>query len=341
MTNFKRLFLILCLIAGAGQTRADETPAGVELRDYTGWSAIYLNATEIPVQAVIIPATGGRVAHFSLNGENIFYENPATAGKTMGGTEENFWLGGYQCDVGPYTRRIPAHLRLTQEGGSWSAKRDFAASANSAPDSVTGVEIDKSFVLAPDTGELGVMQTMRNISKTNVSYCLWDRTLCKGGGFVFFPLNEKSRFKAGWSQLRRANGRDFYDGNKPDSLQARVMDGVLVVQATGGVTQLGADSTAGWIAYTLGKLLFVKYFPWRDGGNYSDGGNTVEVYFDQRAVELSPLSPEVNLAPGKEYGFPEKWVLLALPKEAATWDEVRQLARKIPAPPIWDAPSGK
>jgi hypothetical protein len=314
----------------------DELPAGIELRDYTGWPGIFINAVETPVQAVIVPSIGARVVHFSLNGENILFENPATAGKTMtADNPEDLWLGGYQCDVGPHTRGLPRHLQLLQEGGQWNLlKGGFAAHAGGAPDCNVGVVIDKDFVLAPDTGELGIMQRMRNVSTNDVSWCLWDRTLCKGGGFAFFPLNKKSRFKAGWSQQQHANGRDYYDGDKPGALQVRILDGVLVVTAAGDVTRLGADSTAGWIAYARGKLLFVKYFPWFAHGDYSDGGNTVEVYFDQRAVELSPLSPETKLAPGREYTFPEKWLLIPLAKEVNTWEDARKLVRKIPPSPF-------
>ena len=327
--------LFVCGAAGAV-----DLPAGVEFRDYTGWpQCIFLNATETPVQAVIVPAVGGRLVHFSLNEENVLYENPATEGRTMGASQEELWFGGYQCDIGPPGRGLPSHLQLVQGRNGWDLKGGFAAHVTGLPDPGLGIVIEKNFLLAPDTGELGVMQRMRNISDKDVSYSLWDRTLCKKGGFVFFPLNKKSRFPAGWSQ-RHLAGRDYYagehayfDGVHPNVLQARVLDGVLVVAASGDVTQLGADSMAGWIAYARGKLLFVKYFPCIARGNYSDGGNTVEVYFDQRAVELSPLSPEIKLAPGQDYIFPEKWLLIPLRKEVTTWEEARKLVRKIrPSP---------
>jgi hypothetical protein len=323
----------ICLGSLVGRTA--ELPAGLELREYTGWDqSIFINATETPVQAVIVPAVGGRLVHFSLNGENILFENAAARGKIMAAGQEQLWLGGYQCDVGPQGRGLPAHLQLLQGRDDWDAKGNFAAHVTSLPDAELGIVIEKDFLLAPDTGELGIMQRMRNVSNKDVSYSLWDRTLCKGGGYVFFPLNKNSRFPAGWSQRRHADGRDYYDGAHPSALQARVLDGVLLVAAAGDVTQIGADSMAGWIAYTRGKLLFVKYFPCFAHGNYSEGGNTVEVYFDQRAVELSPLSPETKLAPGKELDFPEKWLLIALPKEAANWEEARKLVRKIPATPF-------
>jgi hypothetical protein len=313
----------------------EDLPAGVEVRPYTGWDpSIFLNATERPVEAVIVPAVGGRVVHFSLKGENILLENPSAQGRTMDETGRELLLGGYECDVGPRPPGTQPHSELIQGRHGWTLKGDFAAHVNSMPDVDLGVVVEKDFLLAPDTGDLGVMQRMRNVSEKEVSYFLRDRTICRGGGFILLPLNKHSRFKAGWSQRRHVNGRTFYDGAHPSAIQAKVLDGVLVVSAVGDVTEIAADSMAGWIAYARGRLLFVKYFQCSPGGRYSEGGNTVEAYFDQRAVELSPLSAETKIAPGQEMSFAEKWTLTDLPHEVTTWDEARRLVRKIPPSPF-------
>ncbi len=322
------MVVALCRVAGA----AELLPAGVEVKNYSGWNeSIYLDATEKPVRAVVVPAVGGRVARFSLAGENILFENPASLGRTLGSSQEELWLGGAQCDVGP--PGLPPHPALLEGRYGWDLK-DFSAHVTSEPDRDLGVVLEKNFVLAPDTGDLGVVQRVRNISQDNLTRSLVDRTICPGGGFIFFPLNKQSRFPAGWSQRRVVDGNVIYDGDHPDAFQVRVLDGVLVVSAVGDVTALGADTMAGWIAYTRGKILFVKYFPCFGRGRYSNGGNTVEIYFNQRAVELSPRSPETTLAPGQSYAFPEQWTLIELKKEARTWEEARKLVKKIPKSPF-------
>jgi hypothetical protein len=60
----------------------------------------------------------------------------------------------------------------------------------------------------------------------------------------------------------------------------------------------------------------------------------VEVYFDRRATELNPLSPEISLDPGDSLIFPEKWVLIPLDKEVTTAEEARKLVPKIPPTPF-------
>jgi hypothetical protein len=314
---------------------ADELPAGVEARTYTGWAnCIYLNASETPVQVVVAPAVGGRIVHYSLNGQNILFENTANQGATLGANPADLWLGGYQCDAGPPSRHLPAHWQLCEGPQRWKSDALFSAKVFSAPDAALGVAIDKDFVLAGDTGELGLVQRLRNVSDKEVSYCLIDRTLCKGGGFVFFPLNKKSRFKAGWSQWRETGSKKFYDGDSPGFSQARVLEGVLVAQTGENATRFGADSDAQWIAYARGRLLFVKYFLYSPRGAYGDGGNSVEVYFDRQVTELDPLSPETKLAAGQSFIFPEKWALLPLDKEVTTMEEARKLVPTIPPPPF-------
>jgi hypothetical protein len=322
-----------CLSLHAAET--NELPAGVETRTYTGWpNSIYLNASETPVQVVIVPSVGGRIVHYSFNGQNILFENTARQGATLLNSSGDLMLGGYQCDLGPDSRHLPAHWPLSEGPARWKSDAIFSANVIGAPDTNLGVAIDKDFVLDGDTGEMGLTQRLRNTSGQEVSYSLIDRTACKGGGFVFFPLNKKSRFKAGWSQWRETAGKKFLDGDSPNVLDARVMDGVLIAQTGANVTRFGADSDAEWIAYVRGNLLFVKYYLYSPDQSYPDGGNTVEVYFDRRLTELDPISPETKLAPGQSFIFPEKWTLIPLPKEVTTMEEARKLVALIPPPPF-------
>ena len=340
MQNLVRNFLwaavlFEAVLVSARAAETNDLPKGVEVRPYTGWAeSVFLNAAERPVQAVVVPAIGGRIVHFSLDGQNILFENAASQGKTLAESKGGFWVGGYQCDAGPEIRGLEAHQGLFSGPHHWRPQGDFSIRTHSEMDRYLGVRIEKDLVLDPESGDLGLTQRMVNDSAHTVSYCLWDRTLCKGGGFAFFPLNKKSRFKSGWSIRVKAGEQLMYEGNQPYSPKVEVADGILVAEASGEDTKVGADSDAGWVAYTRGKLLFVKYFPYTAAGNYSDGGNSVEVYFDQRVAELEPISPEMKLQPGQNFTFPDKWTLIALDKEVATPDEERKLVKRIPPSPF-------
>jgi hypothetical protein len=336
------LFSLWALAAIYPSWAADIPPSpydGVQLKTYLGWeNSLVLNASG--VEAIIVPAIGGRITQYSLNGENVIFESPGSAGKTLAYTKTNFWVGGYQCDIGPEIRGIPDHKNLWM--GLWrgQATKDYMVSVMSEPDATVGLQMEKEILIEPGTGDLGITQRMKNISDKETGFCLWDRTLCKGGGFALLPLNKRSRFKAGWSIRRTIDEKYVYDGNKPHSPRVKILNDVLVARTGGEATKVGADSDAGWIAYVRGKLLFVKYFPYFANRNYSDGGNSVELYFDQQVSELEPLSPEIELKPGESYAFPEKWTLVELEKEVSTFEEARKLVKKVPPSPFNRSPAG-
>ena len=312
-------------------------PAGTAKIQYGGWT----NCFEIKggdCRAVVVPGVGGRILHYSVNGENVLYENPTLFGDTLH-NRSNFWVGGYQLDLGPELRGIPDHKWLWQ--GVWNARasRLFTVYTVSDPEMSVGVQLEKEIVIDPDTGDIGLTQRMRNIVNSDVSFCLWDRTLCKGGGFGIFPLNKKSRFKAGWAKREGDKVPDFrYNGENPKDARVKVIDGVLVAEAKAlpdsPNMKIGADSDAGWIAYARGKILFVKYFPYTRDGNYTDGGNSVEFYCNDRGAELEPVSPEVKLKSGENYSFPEKWTLIELDKEVTSHEQARALVKRIPKSPF-------
>lgn len=307
----------------------------LQVKPYRDWpGSIFLYSPENRVQAVIAPAVGGRLVRFSLGEDNILLEHESAFGKTTANTTTNFTVGGYQCDLGPEIRGLPDHQNLWQGSYHSTVQPNNLVRLSSETNAATGIVLEKEILMAPDTGDLGLVQRMRNAGQDETHFCLWDRTLVQGGGFALVPLNPKSRFKARWS-MRRKNGQQYsYDGDAPASTQVKILGDVLIAQAVGDETKLGADSDAGWIAYARGRMLFVKYFPVTPKANYSDGGNTVELYFNPRFAELEPLSPEVNLKPGEKYEFPEKWILIPLEKEAFTFEAARKLVKKIPPSPF-------
>ena len=334
---FFSFLVAFCLAGSLTLPSAVEAPAqpakGVTVRTFRGWQdSLFMEASG--VLAVVVPGIGGRIAHYSVGGENIIFEDPSSYGKTLGNTTTNFWVGGYQCDLGPEIRGIPEHEALWKGLYRWQVPREFTVRVSSERDVNVGVQMEKEILIEPGSGDLGLTQTMRNISDQDVAYCLWDRTLCRNDGFALIPLNRKSRFKAGWSLRRTIDGRYEYDGNSPQSPNVKVSRGLLVARCAGPATKIGADSDAGWIAYVRGRLLFVKYFPYVADGRYTDGGNSVELYFDSRVAELEPLSPEIKLGPNETYSFPEKWTLIELKEEVLTFDAARALAKRIPPSPF-------
>lgn len=330
-----RFTALLAVLTAPNALRSADSvyPAGTEVGDYAGWkSAVTLANGE--VRAVIVPEAGGRVLRYGLHRENILWENTELAGMSAAELKGRS-AGGYQIDIGPELRGMPPHPDLWAGEYAWHIPGPYSARVTSKADPVAGVQIIKEFTMDPDRGDLGILQTLKNTSGETVSYCLWDRTLCLNSGFAIIPLNRNSRFKNKWAlRVKDTDGRWQYDGNAKAPREVQVIKNHLIVRCQGPATKVGADSTEGWIAYVRGKLLFVKFFPYYPAGNYTDGGCSVEVYFDERFGELEPLSPEVELKPGESYTFPEKWVLIELDEMVNTPEQAQRVVRKIPRSPF-------
>jgi len=309
-------------------------PPGTSVAPFAEWeTAVSLDNGE--ARAVMVPAAGGRILRYSLHSENLLYLDPALHGKTLKSLNGAWAHGGYQADIGPELRGMPDHPGLWWGEYSWHIRGPYSVRVSSPNDPDTGVQLIKEVTMDPDTGDLGIVQTIRNHSREPVKYCVWDRTLCLNTGFAIVPLNRRSRFANGWAlRVKDAAGRWQYDGDAPAPREVEVIRDHLVVRCQGPATKVGLDSDAGWVAYVRGHLMLVKYFPFVPGGNYSDGGCSVEIYFDERVAELEPLSPEVELKPGATYDFPEKWMLVELDKVVVTAKDAQRAARRIRQSPF-------
>lgn len=303
--------------------------APVESRTFTyrGWGgSIELTAGDH--RLIVVPELGGRILHYSFEGGDILFENKGNDGKRYSRIKNWFPAGGYQLDIGPELGNPPGHneLWLGEEKVSQAGPGRLRLTSPDSPGA--GVRLEKDIMLRPD-GVLEVNQRMTNVSGKAVSYCLWDRTLTKSGGILVARVNPKSRYRAGWSLFD--GKRKQYLGDSPSLPNADVIDGMLVVSSPPekGWVKIGLDSDGGWVAYVWKGLLFVKTFPYSAKGPYTDGGNSLEVFMNKDVTELEPLSPEVKLAPGESYEFPETWILTPLDREVSTRAQAAGLRGRI------------
>lgn len=114
--NHKFIFSILLLITGTSSLSSKV----VVLNEYRGWS----NCIEISnagTRVVISPQSGGRVLCYSVENENILFEDREFDGYLL----ENFrkdrhWPDGARFDIGP--EAIPGKLRDEPFMGVWDYK---------------------------------------------------------------------------------------------------------------------------------------------------------------------------------------------------------------------------
>jgi hypothetical protein len=324
---------IVAALASCSGERTARVPPQVRVEPHlTADLGVYLEAPDAKIVAVAVPQSAGRIVHYGLDGRNILW-NPDRNGQLQA-------AGGYGLDLGP-ERTIARHPVIWEQKHLWAKLGTNVVTLTSERDPAVGMRISKQLVMDGATGALDVLQRMTNVSEKEQSYCFWDRTLCKAGGYTIIPLNPRSRFPAKWVIGRRkvVDGKVDpywweYNGNDPSHPGIRVIDGMAVAKSIGQEQKIGADSDAGWIAYIHERLLFVKYYPYFPDGKYIDNGLSVAHYFNERLAELEPLSPEATLRPEGEYLFPERWTLTRLDRDVTTPEEARAVAAKIPPSPF-------
>lgn len=310
---------------------------GVTPTTFNGWSnALLLESRDAESKAVIVPGIGGRVMSYGLRGENLLWVNPDAAGKTPASGGGDFQPGGFACDVGPEVAGVPPHPNLLTGPFEASPKRPYTVLLKGAKEESIQVEFEKEVVFDPANGDLGFVHRMKNTGERDSAFCFAHRIACKPGGFVLLPLNKRSRFAAGWSMRRDASAgnRASYDGETPTSDSVQILDGVLVAQTGRGSARIGADSDGQWVAYVVGRDLFIVHFPIYSSAVYSEGGNTVTVAWNEQFTEIQPLSPEARLRSRKSYDFPMKWSIMELPAAVTTPEQARALVDKIPGSPF-------
>lgn len=314
--------------------RYSDGAQGVQVINYNGWeNSILIEAYEAEVELVIVPAIGGRIMRYELYGESILYENKNAYGLTLDDGGNPFFAGGYQFDIGPESRDYPASVQIWL--GKWQVVKtgDYSVHLRSMADPKSSVQLEKEILVDPENGEVGIVQRIKNIGDRELDFSHWDKTVCRGGGFIVMPLSKSSKFPAGWSLRHKIENLYVYDGVKPSTPTVKVLGKYVVAKAGDEPIKIGSDSEDGWIAYILGSTMFVKYFPVEKNGNY-EGGNVCFAFLSDRVVEFGPVSSKKAVKPGGTYDFPEKWSIIQLKEPVAEYKQARSAAEKIPPSPF-------
>ncbi|MCA9053561.1 MAG: hypothetical protein KDA75_06975, partial [Planctomycetaceae bacterium] len=248
-----RAFLVLMCLAGYAAAAPPEGTSRVSYFGYDDCVALQNDSTRV----VLCHHSGGRVLEYALHGVNAIALDDAGRGWLPGNKDRRGAGTGGRIDIGP-EQTIPKHPLLWE--GAWTASTPapFTARLVSQADDATGVQLVRDFVLASDSSELQVTQTIRNVSRQTVEYCHWSRTFGVGGGVVVLPVTEPSRFPNRYVMYQPDGAIQM----RPVDPHIQLRDGCLVIDGAPQFPKLGFDSAAGWFGYAMpNDLLWVKRFP--------------------------------------------------------------------------------
>ncbi len=324
--------LLGTLIIAASAAAAPGLPEGVRRVRVLNYPDC-LELSNAGTTVVLGHHVGGRVLSYAWRGREALFLDPAEAGWETPAARQRPLVTAGRFDLGP------EHLVPRREilwSGAWAAEAvgPRAARLTSQPDPATGVQLVREFRLDATTSHLACTQIIRNVSRERKRWCHWSRTFARHGGIAVVPLTpELTKFPNHY--VMYTPGPAPAIGFRPQDPRLRVRDGFLEVLGVPAQPKLGFDSFAGWFAYQLpDDLLFVKRYAVYPEGVYNEiAGLTISIYYPAadrlRAVELEPIGPRHDLAPGEEAAFTEHWWLLdhPFPRAGASLDLAALSAR--------------
>lgn len=335
-----RLRPVVCLLVALGvpvvsTAAAAELPEGVRRVRVLNYPDC-LELANARTTVVLGHHVGGRVLQYRWRGREALFLDSAEADWEKPEARKRPLVTAGRFDLGP-EHLIPRRDVLWS--GAWTAEAigPRAARLTSQPDTATGVQLVREFRLDADSSHLACTQIIRNRSDRTQRWCHWSRTFARPGGIAVVPLTPELT-KLPHHYVMYTPGASPGIGFRPQDPRIRVREGFLEVLGVPAFPKLGFDSFAGWFAYQLpSDLLFVKRYAVYPERVYNEiAGLTVSIYYPAPdrlpAVELEPIGPREELAPGAEAAFTEHWWLLEHPFPRAGADlDLAALSARVAA----------
>jgi hypothetical protein len=254
---------------------------------------------------------------------NLFANIPQVAWETPNGTYHPH--GGHRLwrspeypevtylpdDQPPQVEALPDGVRIT-----------------GVPDFIHGLCKTMEVRLDPAGPRVTVDHTITNLGAQAVEIAPWAITQLEPGGWAVAP-NTPPRLNTNTYLPDRSLA--LWPYTRLDDPRLRFMDDLVLVQADATVSpfKIGLRSNAGWLGYYNGGVFFRKQAQPDWGQPYPDFGCNLEVYADNRFLELETLGPLAPLAPGGSLSHRETWQIWAGLDAPCTPEATAELARVL------------
>jgi len=161
--------------------------------------------------------------------------------------------------------------------------------------------------LAADRAALTVRHRIRNEHEKAVELAPWAITILPLGGIALLP---QQRGPIGESEFLPNRALVLWPYSSVSDPRLELGDELVLVRAAAAAPfKVGYLNRAGWAAYLSGGVLFCKRFDPQPEHAHADLGSNVEVYCNDRLLELETLAPLSLLEPGAEAAHEERWEL--------------------------------
>lgn len=246
---------------------------------------------------------GPRIVRLMLAGsdENLLAEVPDVHWSTPYG--EYFMRGGHRLWHAP--EAIP-RSSIPDNSGLVIEERDGAVRLCQPEEPETHIAKSLEIRLHEDRPAVTLRHELRNGGVWPVELAPWAITQLPLGGLAVLPQRTEPIDRDGVAPNRHLVLWPYAHWQDP---RLRLEDERILIEARPQLPpfKVGYMNHHGWIGYLRQGGLFVKRFEPRTDQPHADMGCNVEVYCNDRFIELETLGPLSRLAPGQSVVHVEMW----------------------------------
>jgi hypothetical protein len=193
-------------------------------------------------------------------------------------------------------------------------------------DPPTGIAKALELRLSEDRPAVTLEHELRNESGTSVELAPWGITQLRLGGIVILPMPNEAVDPGGMLPNRQIT---FWPYTSLKDDRMHLEEDAVLMKGKGSLppVKVGYTNSAGWLAYWIGGILFVKRFNYETDASYPDLGCNAEVYCNDRFIELESLGPLSRLEAGGSVHHTETWELYTDLDQPFLSEKLRKLLR--------------
>jgi hypothetical protein len=270
--------------------------------DFHGEETLVLESEHLRLE--VLTGAGPRIARLELagSGENLLGDVADVGWDTPWG--EYHLRGGHRLWYAPEN---PPLTSAPDEGDLLVTEREHGVGLERL-EPQSGLRKSMEIELAEDAAALTVMHRIRNVGKEAVELAPWAITILPLGGIALLP---QQKGPIGGSEFLPNRTLVLWPYSSIVDSRLELGDELVLVRAEPAPTQfkIGYLDRAGWAAYLRAGVLFCKHFDPQADSAHADLDSNVELYCNERLLELETLAPLARLEPGAESEHEERWQL--------------------------------
>jgi hypothetical protein len=296
----------------------------IERISYGGWKN-NVRMTNGKIELVATLDVGPRVIRLAeVGGANLFNEFEEQLGKSG----EGDWQirGGHRFWHAP--EAIPRTYILDNYPVKCEELGELSFRVTPAAETENGIQKEIEISMAKNERKVTLRHRMTNIGRWEIELAPWSLSVMARGGRAIMPLSKKQPH---FERPNPAYSLTFWAYTDLSDPRLRFGSKYITIDhaKANGPSKWGMNVEAGWVAYAVNGMLFVKSFAFDAGATYPDNGCNFETYSDERIMELETLGAMRKLEPGKSLEHVETWRVFTDVPAVSNEQDIDQVVQKF------------